>query len=44
MRLPSMHPDEHEVDILDVQELLTELGKPISSVTCTRRMKRVSLW
>jgi hypothetical protein len=44
MRLLSMHPDELEVDILDEQEPLTELEKPISLVTCTRRMKRVSLW
>jgi hypothetical protein len=44
MRLPSMHPDEHEVDILDEQEPLTELEKPTSLDTYTRRMKRVSLW
>jgi hypothetical protein len=44
MRLPSTHPDEHEVDILDEQEPLTELEKPTSLVTYMRRMKRVSLW
>jgi len=44
MRLPSTHPDELEVDILDVQEPLTELEKPTFSDTFTRRMKRVSLW
>jgi hypothetical protein len=44
MRLPLTLPDEHEVEILDGQEPLTELVKPTSSAMSTRRMKRVSLW
>jgi hypothetical protein len=35
---------EHEPDTLDVHERLTELERPMSLATSTRRMRRVSPW